>query len=612
MISALSHPQPLNGNKLLQIRSLILLFLISLCSILSAQEKPAFDTTTVEINGKHFYRHLIVPGNTLYSISRQYGLPVQTIEEYNPASKKGLSVGDTLYILAAEKDKDFIEQKMEVDGNIIVHEVQKKQTLYAISKIYGISVGDIMAENPELKKGLKEGQFIRIPISKLKKEEEKKQIDENRFIRHEVGEKETLYALSKLYNVPIDSIVTSNDGLKEGLKVGQVIVIPRRAMAATLPVDSGIMKDVYKVAFVMPFFLDLNDTLLTKLKIDEEERVLSKSIVSIQFYQGCLMALDSLRKSGKKFEVSFYDTGKDSTRIDEMMKDGSFADLDLIIGPFYLSSFMRMADFAQKNSIHIVSPVPQNNRILLGNSYVSKVATSRNIIFKNLGRYVANLYRTENVIMVDKLFRANPLLLAFKNEFLNTLEKSGDTSSIKNLKKVNWNSGKIDEIKGLLQDSGINVIIVPSDDQVYVTELLANLNSIHEDYHIRVVGEDRWLRYTNIDFSYYDNLNVMIPTDGFIDYSNPFTKSFIRRFHRRFEVFPERFAFQGFDITYYYLNMLWNNGTRIERAMMRELDRLFYFKFHYFKTGMESGYENSSTFLLEFRQLELHEVPVYD
>lgn len=588
----------------------ILLFCLAvffLCPGLKAQEIR--DTSIVEKNGRKFYIHLVVAGNTLYSISKQYNVSVQEIEEFNPKSKAGLSIGDSLYILAVGKDKQLIEKNMEVDGNYIIHEVQKKQTLYAISKIYGINISDIMVENPELKDGVKEGQFIKIPVTKLKKEDDESSVDESKYIRHKIMPKETLYSLSKLYGVPSDSIVRANNGLTGGLKDGEIILIPR-IHSGTPMEDSSRKKEVYNVAFILPFFLDMNDTIMAHLKVGEDENVYGKSIVALQFYEGCRIALDSLERKGLKFKVHFFDTAKDSNEVDKLIVDGSLNDMDLIIGPFYLTEFQKISAFAMQNEIHIVCPVSQNNKILLGNERVSKVATSRNIMFKNLGKYAAILFREQNVIMIGQQFRANPLSLAFKNEFLSTLIRQSDTVNIKNLKEVKWDSGPINVIKAKLKDSVVNLIVVPSNDQAYVTELLMNLNQLRSKYLIRVIGVDNWMRYTNVDFEYFENLGVMVPADGFIDYEKPEVKRFINSYHDRFNLFPEKYAFQGFDITYYYLSLLHKEEGNIEDALTKSNERMLYFKFHYFKTGVESGYENSSTVLLEYRNFKLSEIPI--
>lgn len=573
---------------------------------LQAQE---VDTVMIELEGRKFYQYVVEPGNTLYSISKKYGLSVQEIQEHNPKSVDGLSIGDTLLILAVEEDKQTMERRMEVDGNVLVHEVQKGQTLYAISKIYGIGTGDILTINPDIKKGLKEGQLIRIPIPKLK-EKDSSDVEGNQdnLLRHRVKTKETLYSLSKYYGVTIESIVEANDSLPEGLKVGQEIVIPMEAASIIGSYDSTEFKDMYHVALVLPLFLDLNDSLSSDLKINEKESVLPKSAIGLQFYQGFKLALDSLDPLHKKFKLHVFDGAKDSTNIEKILKSGELDSMDLIIGPLYYSQFLEVTKMARENKIHLVCPVPQNNKVLLGNPYVSKVATSQNIQYCYLAEYLSEMYESENIIVVTKNFRANILSHSFKEKLKEISIQKCDSSGMFGIKEVRWDNGSVEGIKNELIKDTFNIILLPSDDQAYVTEFLSNLHSIRKDFLFLVIGVDRWLRYTNIDFQYFENLDVMVPVDGFINYSNSATKTFIRNYNRKFKGFPEKYSFIGGDVAFYYLGMLENFGTRFEPKLLEERKRLFYFKFNFFKTGIESGYENQSVFFLKQDDFEIKQI----
>ena len=121
-------------------------------SISTFAQADSIDSTIIEKGGRKFYTYVVESGNTVYAISKKYNLSVKDIEKHNPGVKQGLSVGDTLYILTVTKDKKAKKMKMEVDGNVIVHEVQKGQTLYAISNIYDINAGDIIKANPGFKR----------------------------------------------------------------------------------------------------------------------------------------------------------------------------------------------------------------------------------------------------------------------------------------------------------------------------------------------------------------------------------------------------------------------------------------------------------------------------
>jgi LysM repeat protein len=137
------------------------------------------------------------------------------------------------------------EKKTEVN-----HKVEPKETLFSLSKTFGVSVEDIQANNKEiLKKGLQVGQIIVIPTAKSVDIKQSTSITEDvvkpqsskvlpttelatttasseKIVKHKVEPKETLYSLSKKYNITVDELKQQNEALlKNGLQIGQVLTI---------------------------------------------------------------------------------------------------------------------------------------------------------------------------------------------------------------------------------------------------------------------------------------------------------------------------------------------------------------------------------------------------
>lgn len=198
---------------------------------------------------KQFIDHHVASGETLNSLSKKYGVSVQEIEKENQKTlTKGLQAGQKLKMPVAkslfiEKDTESrTENKTEVNHKVIAGE-----TLYSISRKYGISVEDIDKENESiLKNGLKTGQILKLNSSKAEiNEEQAKEIlkttstdeslvdnsipSEISIIKHHVEPKETLYSISKKYNVTVEEIKQQNEAiLAKGLQTGQEIIIKLR------------------------------------------------------------------------------------------------------------------------------------------------------------------------------------------------------------------------------------------------------------------------------------------------------------------------------------------------------------------------------------------------
>ena len=113
------------------------------------------------------------------------------------------------------------------------YKVKKKETLYGISAKLGISQADIVKYNPSAKQGLKEKQTLFLPVEAFKNRNTASQNKPQQTtkaitkVTHAVAKGETLYGLSKLYNTSIEEIIAANPETANGLKAGQIVVIPQ-------------------------------------------------------------------------------------------------------------------------------------------------------------------------------------------------------------------------------------------------------------------------------------------------------------------------------------------------------------------------------------------------
>ncbi|MBD80826.1 MAG: hypothetical protein CL840_18060 [Crocinitomicaceae bacterium] len=110
-----------------------------------------------------------------------------------------------------------------------LHKVEKGNTLYSLSKMYSIKTKDLIKENPQLEEGLKIGQVIRIPIKKIdsKVSGTNPPMAEGEYLIHEVQPKETMYSLTRKYNVSDKVLIAENPELANGLKIGMELKIPQ-------------------------------------------------------------------------------------------------------------------------------------------------------------------------------------------------------------------------------------------------------------------------------------------------------------------------------------------------------------------------------------------------
>jgi LysM repeat protein len=222
-------------------RILIVLFLFGLFfGLPTAKAQVQIERTAekVKVGGKEYYMHHVKSGQTLGAISQVYQVSVEEIERLNPEVKEGLKTGLVIGIpvrpLPAPKVEPIEGQtegapKEPIDNNIQIETPQKEHKI-----------------NSEEKAGI-DKQYAEIERSK-----EITKIGGKQYYLHYVKSGQTLYGISKAYNVTIEEIERLNPEVKEGLKVGYVIGIPVRDVQEQIAEPETIVEEPVAEAVIEP------------------------------------------------------------------------------------------------------------------------------------------------------------------------------------------------------------------------------------------------------------------------------------------------------------------------------------------------------------------------
>lgn len=574
-----------------------------------------------KINGKKYIIHKVEKGNTIYAISKLYNVTVDEIKSENPGIEQGLSIGQEVKVPYNKADlKEVINNERVLSGRTLYHTVQAKETLYGISTRYKITIDELKQANPALAEGLKEGQQLVIPQKNNKPAVGAFQetVQPKDFITHEVLKGETLYSLLKIYNLTEEELTQWNPELANGLKVGMYLKIPvktveplQKTLAPSFNELNTANHDsdgVFTVAIFLPFYLDLNDTLQAKLDESQPDAIYNKSDIALQFYKGIKIALDSLSALNKPVKATFYETANDTNVVKRILQRAapSLKNVDLIVGPLYRKNLELIAEFSKANGIPQLSPVPQNNRVLLGNAQLSKLIPSDNIAIKQEAHFVHRKYSdTSNVFVLNSnLFKDRNMVASFTDRYNKLINSNSDSLVADSIKVVTMDQIIESKLKWHLDTSKLNVVIIPSNDRAYVTTAFVALNNLRETYKIQVFGTPDWFTFDNIDVEYWHNLKVHFPANYHVNYSNAKTKKFIKNYRETFSAEPQKYAFYGFDLTMYYAN-IFNQNLNLYEYYEKHRTMGISIGFDFFKTSVESGWENKYLHMVTYVNFKL-------
>ena len=442
-----------------------------------------------------------------------------------------------------------IEENEILYDSIVSHEVQKKETLFSISKIYGISVEDLLKVNPDLKTDkLKRKSILNIPLKKVVKINAINDINE---------ELDSVLVISEK-----DNSLFSKKFKRKNLNI---------ALLAPLKLNSIVLDSVE----------------LTKKTLSE----LNLTTISINFLNGLKSTIKELEERGVKIDLSIYDTENNVYKIKEL-KAQDFSSYDLVIGPFINRNFN---EFAQGFDNFIVSPLV-NNGIKLKNNVIRTIGPDtlkRKSIYKIIDDRINEIEDQCAIIISDlnNISSANKLLEKFPNaehikiDNENLFVDPKITDSLMGTNKQNW---------VFLETSKSNVISS-------VTSMLSSQKNNERDIKLYSTVSGENYENPNSSLDKLGKISFIYPSNSKPNYNNSF-QIFYDSYIDMFGNEPDRISVRARDLTMdLFLRIL--VYRRLENSFNHGETEYLQNKFNYV-IGPNSIL-NKSFFILEHVDLEV-------
>ncbi len=377
---------------------------------------------------------------------------------------------------------------------------------------------------------------------------------------------------------------------------------------------SGKLNQKYKVGLLLPFNLSGSDqstldknVLLSKISLNHQllqnsndtAAVLNGSNIDqktegfLEFYEGTLLAIDSLRQKGMNIEMNVFDASNAKT-INALLLFDEMRDLDLIIGPVYPELQEPVASFAAKNRIPMVSPLSSSGNFEQNNSFYFKANPSREYQIEQTSEYISDEFSKKNFILLR--LSGNSTSPEAKLGVL-TKERLSRKSGRNMFHEYNFQEQGVSSVKPLLNDSGENVFIIPTDNEAQVSVAVTNLTGLAEHYDIVLMGTPAFLKLKSIPTESYHRIRLRYLSPNFVDYNKPLVRRFVSTYRETFATEPTPFSFQGFDVSYYFLSALYRYGKDFRTCLSDYPMELTQMVFQFKKVKPLGGFMNTGLFV---------------
>ena len=545
--------------------------------------------------------HLVSAKETLYSLTKLYNVTEAELEKSNPGLlANGLKIGEQIIIPSKKAIITTSKVPSSSTQNIRTHQVEAKETLYSISKLYNVSVEDLEKLNPEIKDGLQIGFALKIPKEKV----EKANADDVKpnaaiiavpvkpnMISYQVQPKETLYGIANKSGYSQEELIALNPALKEGVKDGMILYFPAKSKSSLLsgPKKYADLTQSLKtssrknVVLLLPFNISKieSDTSSVRTRI-RSDRFLN---MTLDFYSGALIAIDSAKAMGLNVDVKIFDSQetKNSSNIASIIKQTNFKGTDLVIGPFYQSNVESAAQLLVRDSISIISPLSKETSAALPN--VIQTIPSDDFMKDKLFEFMRT--DTTNIIGV------------IDTKKLSTRKYFSDNQP--SVKLVNFETIETTNngIKSLLVKGKKNYIVVDTENTYRMKMIISALLAMQMEYDIQMVILDPnpKLESDEIKIENLAQLNLMYPSLSKQVTANE-KSYFIQKYRQINMVSPNPYAVRGFDIMLDALLRL-SQEKEFKETLSSVTTEQFENKFAYAKRP-DRGYRNTGFYILYY------------
>ena len=630
-------------RKLIILSLLVGLFLV-LPMVAQAQVVIERSTEIVSISGKQYYMHHVKRGETLYSLSKAYHVTEAEIIKLNPEiNELGLQADMVIGIPVVIVDEPQpekpsvsalpISEDDEVGDGYIIHTAKEVWKTKRFVSEWGIDEDEFRMLNPSVGSRIFEGQKVLIPMPG-------------------VHAGDTLIPVSPISVVEEDTVIAENPDTRP-------FVLPSE-MPLECYASSANANKTYRVALLVPLYLsDIEKLDLSKERIEKTKS--ARVLKFLQFYEGFMMAADSLTEYyGMRLELTVIDVNENVAGAQEAVNQLRSEPVDLIVGPFFSRSFAVVQEYAQQHNIMIVNPMSERESILAGAPNVLKLKPSAQAMATELADMIKMHYPKAKVTLLVEnslgdsavvnaieralreavapevqLSNAEMLEMIGKEsrrrnmgkKMLSTLEVEGQIFSTRVLEenpngviyfnnprlRLSSSESDISTFKNGLSSARDNVLIAYGSDIVFATTILNNINKSAQKYPITLVGLPNWTEHDNLLVENLLNMNAIYFDDHFVNYNDSIVMDFVDSFREKYDCDPLPYAFEGFDVGWYFMNALMRYGSHALDCLpyyhLPLLSTRYYFGKSRNNDGLENRYWNIYQYdnqLIELKPIMIH------
>lgn len=373
---------------------------------------------------------------------------------------------------------------------------------------------------------------------------------------------------------------------EESITTAQVAVPVERDVNALLSAPKNIERvNKIKVALLLPFTTSES----------------SPSSV-IEYYEGLLLAVDSLQKMGCSIDLSVYDTGDGTKKMKEILKEDQLKEANFIIGGVQNDQIGLVADFAGKNQIKYIIPFTSKNDDVLSNAYVYQVNTPHSYLYAKAAQAGCDLFAEDNIILLN--IKDNEEKADFIKAFKTEMKQRNIPFTEMNYHGETFPT----DMEAMLKTDKRNVVVPTSSSLDALNKIKSPLRMLTEtkpEYTLTMFGYPEWQTYTRECLDEFYILNTYIYSNFYADNLSPDVSNFYTKYKSWYSKnlinrFP-KYGILGFDTGMFFLGAIHKYGANFENSLDKIDYKSIQTSFDFHRVNNWGGFINTNIFVVHYQ-----------
>ncbi|WP_343614471.1 LysM peptidoglycan-binding domain-containing protein [Flavobacterium sp.] len=543
----------------------------------TADKKPK------EIGSEKYVFHDVQPKETKFGIAKQYNMTVEELEKRNPDIVSGLPVGyrltikgkapktETTTAVKTEEPKKTAETSKKA-VSYMEYQVKPKETFYSLGRVFHLTQDELIALNPSLSEGVKEGMVLKVPAGYVAPQP---------IVTPQDKPSETI--ATKEVEKPAEKPYENTGG---GIKIVD------KVKSETVSIDPEIVEltkkrgqiDRKKVVLLLPFNLAKlqSDTtgMAARLKTDKFLNM------TLDFYSGAMMAIDSAKTLKLPIDVSIYDSQetKTTSNVSSLIAQNKLQNADAVIGPFYQNNAETTANSLRMFNVPVISPLSKDVANPIDNLYQTIPSNDvvRNAIFDYMRSKNGNI-----VAVVDKK----------KESVISYIKQNQRGVVFASLTET----GALDaaNLKSLLLPNRMNYVVMETGNTAMIKTVIKALIDAQKTCQVQLVilEQNSTLDTDEISFDNLVKLKLMYPSVT-RDSDEQSASIFKKEYKMKNKTYPNTYATRGFDVTFDTMMRLVQGKTYQETTDLMTTQQVDN-KFQFYKKE-DGGHANKGVYILYY------------